>query len=59
VPGLCIALPPFNDVIPCEAVVRLLLVLDLRLACEDPGYHASLSPIELPAQGERGDAACA
>lgn len=49
--GLRTALAPFNDVILREAAQRGLPVLDLRLACQDPGDYASSSPIEPSAQG--------
>jgi hypothetical protein len=49
--GLRAALAPFNDVIVREAVQRGLPLLDLRLACSEPGDYASVSPIEPSEQG--------
>lgn len=49
--GLRTALAPVNDVILRDAGQRGLPVLDLRLACNDPGDYASSSPIEPSAQG--------
>jgi hypothetical protein len=49
--GLRAALAPFNDVIVREAVQRSLPLLDLRLACSEPGDYASASPIEPSEQG--------
>lgn len=49
--GLRAALAPFNDVIVREAVHRGLPVLDLRVACDEPGDYAGASPIEPSEQG--------
>jgi hypothetical protein len=51
--GLRAALAPFNDVIVREVVHRGLPLLDLRVACNEPGDHASSSPIEPSEQGGR------
>jgi hypothetical protein len=50
-PGLRTALAAFNDVIVREAVERGLSLLDLRIACNEPGDYSSVSPIEPSAQG--------
>lgn len=50
-PGLRTALAVFNDVILREAAGRRLLVLDLRLVCDDPGDYSPVSPIEPSQQG--------
>jgi lysophospholipase L1-like esterase len=55
--GLKAALAPFNDVIVREAGQHGLPVLDLRLACNEPGDYARASPIEPSEQGGRKIAA--
>lgn len=49
--GLRVALAPFNDVIVREAVERGLTLLDLRVACSEPGDYSASSPIEPSEQG--------
>jgi hypothetical protein len=49
--GLRAALAPFNDVIVREAVERGLPLLDLRVACSEPGDYSASSPIEPSEQG--------
>lgn len=49
--GMRGALALFNDVILREAARGRLPVLDLRLACSEPGDYAPCSPIEPSAQG--------
>jgi hypothetical protein len=45
------ALSVFNDCIIREAVAAGVVLLDLRLVCQDPGDYSSLSPIEPSVQG--------
>ena len=49
--GLRTALAPFNDGGVREAVYRGLPVIDLRVACNEPGDYAGSSPIEPLEQG--------
>lgn len=56
-PGVLSALALFNDVILREAVLRSLLVLDLRTVCTEAGDYAACSPIEPSEAGGRKIAA--
>lgn len=52
-PGVCMLLAPFSDVIVREAAARRLPVLDLRLVCTGPADYAASSPVGPSAAGGR------